>query len=45
MIALHNGTEGMVGVVQDGWFSKRRYVRAKDLVPMPMAYFHNQVPK
>lgn len=44
MIALHNGTEGMVGVVQDGWFSERRYVRAKDLVPMPMSYYGGRIP-
>lgn len=45
MIALQNGAEGMVGVVLDGWFSDRRYVRARDLVALPMKYFHSQVPK
>lgn len=44
VIALQNGVEGMVGVVLDGWFSDRRFVRAKDLVPLPMKYFHGQVP-
>lgn len=45
MIALQSGAEGMVGVVLDGWFSERRYVRAKDLVARPMVYYRNEVPK
>jgi len=45
VIALQNGAEGMVGVVLDGWFSDRRFVRAKDLVPRPMVYYRNEVPR
>jgi hypothetical protein len=44
VIALQNGAEGMVGVVLDGWFSDRRFVRAKDLVPLPMSYYGGRIP-
>lgn len=44
MIALQNGAEGVVGVILDGWFSDRRYVRAKDLVALPMQYYGGRVP-
>lgn len=44
VLALESGEEGIVGVIVGDWFSDRRYVRAKDLVPMPMAYFHGTIP-
>lgn len=44
VIALQNGAEGMVGVVLDGWFSDRRYVRAKDLIALPMKYYGGRIP-
>ncbi len=45
VIALTSGELPRVGFVKDGGFARTCVVSARDLVPIPMAYFHGEVPK
>lgn len=45
MIALSSGETVRVGFVKDGGFVRTCVVSARDLVAIPMVYFHGEVPK
>lgn len=45
VIALMSGTDTVrVATIVDGWLGRKFRVPAKRLKPLPMAYFHHQVP-
>lgn len=45
MIALQSGAVVRVAEIDDGWLGRPYDVRAAILTPLPMAYFHGQVPR
>lgn len=45
VIALTSGETPRVGFVKDGGFVRTCVVSARDLIPIPMVYFHGQVPR
>jgi hypothetical protein len=44
VIALSSGKAVRVAVIEDGWLGARYDVLAAWLTPLPMRYFHGQVP-
>lgn len=44
VLALTSGTSVRVAPIEDGWLGQRYDVRAAWLTPLPMRYFHGQVP-
>ena len=45
VLAMESGTRIDVAIIHDPWLGQRMTVDAKDLEPLPMAYFHGQVPQ
>lgn len=44
-MALDSGAAVRVAQIEDGWLGRAYEVRAAWLTPLPMAYFHGQVPR
>ncbi|MBN9410850.1 MAG: hypothetical protein J0H69_17025 [Burkholderiales bacterium] len=44
VIALESGENVRVAEIRDGWLGARLQADAAHLEPLPMAYFHGQVP-
>ena len=45
VLAMESGTEVEVAVIHDQWLGEKFVARVEDLEPLPMAYFHGQVPQ
>jgi hypothetical protein len=45
VIALESGTHVLVLPHRDGRAGLSYHVKASELVPLPMSYFHGEVPK
>ncbi|UST52937.1 hypothetical protein NF681_11335 [Comamonadaceae bacterium OTU4NAUVB1] len=45
VMALDSGAAVRVAQIEDGWLGRAYEVRAAWLTPLPMAYFHGQVPR
>lgn len=45
VIALETGSQVEVAIIHDPWLGQRMDVRAEELTPLPMVYYHGEVPQ
>lgn len=45
VIALESGERVRVATIRDGWLDLRMHVDADQLEPLPMVYYHGEVPQ
>lgn len=45
VLALDSGPVPRVAYIKQPWLSTPFQVRADELVPLPMAYFHGEIPR